>query len=186
MKTARLSGLAAPAKAAATFNGQAWARRGASLTYPEARVQALVDHLHPTGQLVLLTVSRDDGPVVAAGVFPGGGGVASFDPDRGSGVGRFGVGRFGAGRFGAGRLPSVLAGADPALVGLGGVVLAGGPPAMATVAPPVAVLGPPPRRPRGRRLTPEGYRSSLRSPRSRFAIRRLTFPFPIQPDARPP
>jgi hypothetical protein len=72
---------AAPEGFAETYHGllrEVFARRGATLTYSQGRVQALVDHLFPTGQLLLLTVHQDDGPAIAAGVFPGAHGAAYY------------------------------------------------------------------------------------------------------------
>jgi CelD/BcsL family acetyltransferase involved in cellulose biosynthesis len=58
---------------------QAFARRGLRPTYPQSRVQSMVDHLHPPGHLLLLRVRVPTGETAATGIFAGlAQGTASF------------------------------------------------------------------------------------------------------------
>lgn len=50
---------------------QAFARRNLVPPYPPDRVQALMDHLGPTGDLLLLEARTADGEPAATGIFPG-------------------------------------------------------------------------------------------------------------------
>lgn len=65
----------------------AFAKRGLMPTYPQRRVEQMIEHLHPTGGLVLLRARTADGRPAATGIFPGmPGGTAVFwmgasDPD---------------------------------------------------------------------------------------------------------
>lgn len=65
----------------------AFAKRGRTPTYPQRRVEQMIEHLHPTGVLVLLRARAEDGRPAATGLFPGvPGGTAVFwmgasDPD---------------------------------------------------------------------------------------------------------
>ncbi len=58
---------------------EAFAKRSLVPTYPRARVEAVVRHLHPTGHLLLLRARTPDGVPAATGIFPGlPGGTAVF------------------------------------------------------------------------------------------------------------
>ena len=65
----------------------AFARRGLAPTYPQSRVESMVRHLYPTGNLILLRASLPTGETAATGIFagiPGGGASFTFqasDPD---------------------------------------------------------------------------------------------------------
>ena len=50
---------------------EAFAKRGKDPTYPAARVSALIRHLGPTGNLLLLRAHTPSGDVAATGIFPG-------------------------------------------------------------------------------------------------------------------
>ncbi|MFN7149502.1 MAG: GNAT family N-acetyltransferase [Microthrixaceae bacterium] len=57
----------------------AFAKRGVSPTYPQRRVEQMIEHLQPTGGLVLLRARTEDGRPAATGIFPGTpGGTAVF------------------------------------------------------------------------------------------------------------
>jgi hypothetical protein len=57
----------------------AFAKRGVAPTYPQRRVEQLIEHLHPSGRLVLLRARTADGRPAATGLFPGSpGGAAVF------------------------------------------------------------------------------------------------------------
>lgn len=47
-----------------------FAKQGIVPTYPKARVQALVEHLLPTGRLLLVRARNQDGVCIASGIFP--------------------------------------------------------------------------------------------------------------------
>lgn len=58
---------------------EAFAKRGASPTYPRSRVEALVRHVGPTGRLLLLEARTPSGELAATGIFPGmPGGTAEY------------------------------------------------------------------------------------------------------------
>jgi CelD/BcsL family acetyltransferase involved in cellulose biosynthesis len=65
----------------------AFAKRGLTPTYPQRRVEQMIEHVHPTGGVVLLRARTVDGRAAATGLFPGTpGGAAVFwmgasDPD---------------------------------------------------------------------------------------------------------
>lgn len=78
VRAARRNGLiveqAEPAGFAETYYDQlldVFAKQGLKPTYGVDRVRALIDHLHPTGSLLLLRVKRPDGAIVATGLYPG-------------------------------------------------------------------------------------------------------------------
>ncbi|WP_426571969.1 GNAT family N-acetyltransferase [Aquihabitans sp. McL0605] len=58
---------------------EAFAKRDLTPTYPQARVEALIRHLGPTGRLLLLEARTADGELAATGIFPGmAGGTAEY------------------------------------------------------------------------------------------------------------
>jgi len=48
-----------------------FAKQGTVPTYPKSRVEALIEHVHPTGNLLLLQSLGPDGECIATGIFPG-------------------------------------------------------------------------------------------------------------------
>lgn len=72
----------APGSFAADYYAQvteAFAKRDRRPTYPQARVDALIRHLGPTGRLLLLEARTPDGELAATGIFPGmAGGTAEY------------------------------------------------------------------------------------------------------------
>ena len=48
-----------------------FAKQGLRPTYSPARVQQLIDHVHPSGDLLLLRVRDPEGRCIATGIFPG-------------------------------------------------------------------------------------------------------------------
>lgn len=50
---------------------ESFAKRSLAPTYPLERVEAMIRHLHPSGNLVLLRSRLPDGKLAATGVFPG-------------------------------------------------------------------------------------------------------------------
>lgn len=58
---------------------EAFAKRHLPVTYPLARVEAMIRHVGPTGKLLLLRARTDDGAIAATGIFPGQpGGTAEY------------------------------------------------------------------------------------------------------------
>ncbi len=56
-----------------------FAKRQLVPTFPVERIEALIEHLHPTGRLLLLRARTAEGRSVATGIFPGmRGGLAGF------------------------------------------------------------------------------------------------------------
>jgi CelD/BcsL family acetyltransferase involved in cellulose biosynthesis len=73
---------AAPGTFAAEFHEHltaAFATRGVAPTYPVERVEQLIDHVGPTGSLLLVRARTAEGAVAGAAIFPGlHGGTAEF------------------------------------------------------------------------------------------------------------
>lgn len=66
--------IADPATFAADYHAQlceVFARQGLVPTYPRERVEKLIEHVHPSGMLLLLRARAPDGRSIATGIYPG-------------------------------------------------------------------------------------------------------------------
>ena len=57
---------------------EVFSRQGLRPTYSQDRVQALVDHVHPSGSLLLVRARSPEGQSIATGIFPGFGRLSTF------------------------------------------------------------------------------------------------------------
>src|SRR3546814_16309088 len=72
---------ASPMGFAAEFHTQlidVFSRQGLVPTYPQKRVQTLIDHVHPSGSLLLLRARAPTGESIATGIFAGFGRYSTF------------------------------------------------------------------------------------------------------------